>query len=145
MEPQAPVSDALIVPVEPVIIPVEVETPAEDVSEPVEETLVPVSDVPVVDAPSPEAAPSVPGTPATPAAQAEVSAIQQEQAPLPVPATAAPYLDAVTTNLHLESIQVQLQEVVDYCRNFLSNHPVADTVVADVEVLLNTVKKALGL
>jgi hypothetical protein len=149
MEPQAP--DA---PVEPIVtdIPVtpesvpEVETPAEDVSEPVSE---PVEEVtpevaPVEpDAPAPDAVPDVAGTPVLDTTPAEP--VVQEPAPNPVPATAAPSQDAVSLNAHLESVQTQLQGVVDYCKNFLSSHPVADTVVADVEVLVQTVKNALVL
>ena len=116
--------------------------PVTDANAPVEDT---PEVAPVPDVPSPDAVPDVPGTPVDAAPQAEATAVLPEQAPNPVPATAEPSQDAVTINTHLENVQNQLQAVVDYCNNFLQSHPVAETVVADVMVLVDTVKQALNL
>lgn len=122
---------------EPVTEPVE-PVPAE---EPAPE--VPVEpETPVDESPASDPEPNVVGTP-TSLPQLDTVDPPQEAAPLPVPATAAPSQDAVTVNSHLANVQTQLQGVVDYCKEWIPTHPVAETVVADIETLVNTVKQAL--
>lgn len=126
--------------------PVEPITPTDVGTEPTQIPVTTPDETPVVEQGAPEPTDpqtSVPGSVETTPTAESLNQVVQEDAGNPVPATAEPSNDAVTVNSNWAKVTTDLGAIVNFINNVLATHPLAESIVSDVESIVEKVTSSL--